>query len=190
MTTEEKFLAALKGYLNEPAQLIFGTVKSVNKKKMTCEVSPFKGGASYLGVRFKMDDLEQGFYCVPAKGSLVAVGRINKTDQATFIALMSVVDEVVFKIGTTTMVADKTGIKFNGGNLGGWVLPKPLQTKLNLIEADINVLKELFATLASAGANAPTAPVLGAQVAPFAGYAGKVLTPTQSVEFENKTVSQ
>lgn len=190
MTTEEKFLAALKGYLTEPAQLIFGNVKSVNKAKMTCEVTPLKGGASYLGVRFKMDDLEQGFYCVPAKGSMVAVGRLNKSDQATFIALMSVVDEVVFKIGTTTMVADKTGIKFNGGKLGGWVLPKPLQAKLNLIEADLNVLKGLLATLASIGANAPGSPILGSMVSPFAAYAAKVLTPTQSPEFENKTVTQ
>ena len=138
------------------------TVDAVDKSARTVDCSPINEGAPLLGVNLQANqEGECGVCLFPEIGSYVVVGFV--ADGAAGVVLLTEkIESAEIVIGNTSAVLDADGVRIdvgdisahldntavtlNDGDLGGLVKVEDLTKRLNLIENDINELKNIFAT--------------------------------------------
>lgn len=165
-----------------------GTVTAVDKTARTVDVQPLNEDAPLLGVNLQANQGSTvGVVQIPRKDSFVMVGYVAD-GAAGMVILCDDIEEVQVVIkdtDTASVVVDENGVTMNGGKLGGMVKVEDITTRLNLIEKDINKLKQAFTSWT---------PVLqdgGAKLkAGVASWAGNRLTESKRGDYENEKVKQ
>ena len=156
------------------------TVDAVDKAARTVDCSPINESAPLLGVNLQANqDADFGLCLFPEVGSYVVVGFV--ADGAAGVVLLTEkIEAAEIVIGDTSALMDADGVTLNGGNLGGLVKVEDLTKRLNILENDINQLKNIFASWVvepqDGGAALKTA---------ASPWAGSRLTPTQRGDYEN-----
>lgn len=124
MTTDEQLRDALEKWREgvRQAQLRWVTVDTVDKDNGTMDVTGVIDRLEYYDVQLGM-----GALCIyPKPGTTCLVGIVEGQETDAFLISANEVDEIVL----------------NGGTLGGLVKVGELTERLNLIEKDINSLKQ------------------------------------------------
>lgn len=165
-----------------------GTVTAVDKEARTVDVQPLNEDAPLLGVNLQANQGSTvGVVQIPRKDSFVMVGYVAD-GAAGMVILCDDIEEVQVVIkdtGTASVVVDENGVTMNGGKLGGMVKVEDITTRLNLIEKDINKLKQAFASWT------PVPQDGGAKLkAGVASWAGSRLTESKRGDYENEKVKQ
>lgn len=128
-------------------------VDDVDEQARTIDCTPLNEGAPLLGVNLQANQgTDYGVCLIPERGSYVVVGFVS--DGAAGVVLLTEKiksAEIVIGDNSATLTADGLSVTanqttFNGGNLGGLVKIQELTDRLNIIENDINGLKEIFST--------------------------------------------
>ena len=139
---EEAMKASAKKFLVK--QILTGIAKEVGNT--TCTVEREDAPTLYE-VRLNAidDDLQSNVTIYPVDGSSVIVAIIEGLKTESVLIKCSEVAQVKIKIGEQTLIMNKDGVIFNGGEIG---LAKvdTLTEKINAIENDINKLKTAFRT--------------------------------------------
>lgn len=175
------------------------TVDKVDKTARTVDCTPINEGAPLLGVNLQANqEADYGFCLFPEKGSFVVVGFV--ADGAAGVVLLTEkIESAEIVIGDTSAVMDADGLRiktekmsadinreniiFNGGDLGGLVRVQDLTSRLNIIENDINALKDALS------AWVPIAQDGGAALkAAAADWVDAKLTPSTRGDYENEKV--
>lgn len=207
MSSIRKHIRALASR-NEEVYAIEGTVTAISGT--TCTVAPGDDTAELLGIQLA-GGLTSDILIRPKLNSRVMV--VMTSDSEGFLAGWTEVESIeltgkkkvsvkssgpisvegkTVDVSATGSVKVKSGsgITLNSGALGGVPIAQSVALQLNRLEADVNALKALVGVLAGIGTNAPTVPILGAMVAPFAAWAAKVVVPTVAKSIENPQVKQ
>lgn len=155
------------------AQLRWAKVKSIDWQDKTLEADGMSDGLPYYDVQLGAG----GMWIRPAVGSMVLLG-ILEGQEAAAILLASEKIEMI-EVDATI------GIVMNGGENGGMVLSDKLTERLNVLESEINELKNGLAgwipVAQDGGAALKTA---------ISGWTGKQLEMTVKEKLENKKVKQ
>ena len=165
-----------------------GTVTAVDKETRTVDVQPLNEDAPLLGVNLQANQGSTvGVVQIPRKDSFVMVGYVAD-GAAGMVILCDDIEEVQVVIkdtDTASVVVDENGVTMNGGKLGGMVKVEDITTRLNLIEKDINKLKQAFTSWTpvpqDGGAKLKTG---------VASWAGSRLTESKRGDYENEKVKQ
>lgn len=165
-----------------------GTVTAVDKTARTVDVQPLNEDAPLLGVNLQANQGSTvGVVQIPRKDSFVMVGYVAD-GAAGMVILCDDIEEVQVVIkdtDTASVVVDENGVTMNGGKLGGMVKVEDITTRLNLIEKDINKLKQAFTSWT------PVPQDGGAKLkAGVASWAGSQLTESKRGDYENEKVKQ
>lgn len=120
----QALLAFMKPHLKK--ELKRGTIKSVDKARNLCTVTPFDNGADYIDVKLTASegDNVESVIMYPKIGSSVYIGLIDGNDSDTFVAQMTEVDEIVF----------------HNGNNGGMTITPELVKQLKIMSNRIDIL--------------------------------------------------
>lgn len=175
------------------------TVDEVDKTARTIDCTPINEGAPLLGVNLQANqEADYGFCLFPEKGSFVVVGFV--ADGAAGVVLLTEkIESAEIVIGDSSAVMDADGLRiktekmsadinreniiFNGGDLGGLVRVQDLTDRLNIIENDINALKDALS------AWVPVTQDGGAALkAAAADWFAAKLTPSTRGDYENEKV--
>ena len=175
MTIDEELKAKLSG--NRPegntpsATLRWVEVVSVDADEKTMDAKGVSDGLEYF-------DVEVGSGSVilyPIAGSLCLIGIVEGMETNGFLISATEVEKIE--------ITASTEIILNGGTLGGLVKAQELTDRINLIEKDINSLKQKLAGWKPApndgGAALQTA---------LSSYFSKSLQETQVADIENERV--
>ncbi|MBQ9076856.1 MAG: hypothetical protein IJY31_03335 [Muribaculaceae bacterium] len=179
-------------------------VDAVDKEARTVDCTPIDEGAPLLGVNLQANqDSAWGVVIYPRVGSYVVVGFVADGN-AGIVLLTDDIEsiEVVVSDTTSRVVIDeervridvgdetsaeltKEGVLLNGGSLGGLIKVKELTSRINNIEEDINLLKDVFSGWVSVPQDG------GAALKAASGaWAGNKLTLTTRGDYENEKVKQ
>ena len=165
-----------------------GTVTAVDKAARTVDVQPLNEDAPLLGVNLQAGQGSTvGVVQIPREGSYVMVGYVAD-GAAGMVLLCDDIEEaqvVIKDTDTASIVATEDGITMNGGKLGGMVKVEDITTRLNLIEKDINKLKQAFTGWTPVPQDGGAALKGG-----VAGWAGRQLTESKRGDYENEKVKQ
>ena len=168
--------------------LTVGTVTAVDKAARTVDVQPLNEDAPLLGVNLQAGQGSTvGVVQIPREGSYVMVGYVQD-GAAGMVLLCDDIEEaqvVIKDTDTASIVAMEDGITMNGGKLGGMVKVEDITTRLNLIEKDINKLKQAFTGWTPVPQDGGAALKGG-----VAGWAGRQLTESKRGDYENEKVKQ
>lgn len=167
MTTDEQLRDAF-GKLSDnakQAQLRWVTVDRIDRDKKTMDVTGIVDKLGYYDVQLGL-----GAVCLfPQIGTICLIGIIEGQETDAFLISADKVDEIVL----------------NDGLLGGLVKVRDLTERLNMIEKDINSLKQSFSmwtpTLNDGGTALKTA---------LSSYISSSLQETSVEDIENKKVKQ
>lgn len=167
MTTDEQLRSAfeiLTGRAKQ-AQLRWVKVDKVDKENKTMDVMGVVDNLEYYDVQLGL-----GALCIfPKPGTTCLVGIIEGQETDAFLISAEEVDEIVL----------------NGGTLGGLVKVGELTERLNLIEKDINSLKQAL----SGWTPAPNDGGSALKTA-LSSYLSGSLEETQVEDIENERVKQ
>ena len=158
-------------------------VDAVDKTARTVDCSPLNEGAPLLGVNLQANQgADYGLCLFPEIGSYVIVGFI--ADGAAGVVLLTEeIESAEIVVGEISVHLDKNAVTFNGGNLGGLVKVEDLTKRLNIIENDINDLKNAFTSwqvmAQDGGAALKTA---------VSKWSDSTLSATQRSDYENEKV--
>ena len=163
---------------NETIYSVLATVVSVDAGAKTCEVAPIDGTANISDVRLapETDQARPAILPVPAEGSVVIVDMINDSDG--YVAMYSAVDSLIFR------TTEGNVLQLQDGTLGGLVIVSNLVERLNLIESDINSLKQIF----NAWVPVPSDGGAALKTA-LATYPTETLDETEDSDIENESVT-
>ena len=165
-----------------------GTVTAVDKVARTVDVQPLYESAPLLGVNLQANqESTVGVVQIPREGSFVAVGFVQD-GAAGMVLLCDDIEEaqvVVKDTDTASIVVNEDGIVMNGGGLHGLVKVESMTQRLNLIEDDINKLKQSFMSWTPVPQDGGAALKGG-----VAAWAGKQLAKTKVKDTENERVKQ
>lgn len=165
-----------------------GTVTAVDKVARTVDVQPLDESAPLLGVNLQANqESTVGVVQIPREGSFVAVGFVQD-GAAGMVLLCDDIEEaqvVVKDTDTASIVVNEDGIVMNGGGLHGLVKVESMTQRLNLIEDDINKLKQSFMSWTPVPQDGGAALKGG-----VASWAGKQLAKTKVKDTENERVKQ
>lgn len=165
-----------------------GTVTAVDKAARTVDVQPLNEDAPLLGVNLQANqESAVGVVQIPREGSFVMVGFVQD-GAAGMVLLCDDIEEaqvVIKDTDTASIVVNEKGVCMNGGSLGGLVKVEDITTRLNLIEKDINKLKQAFASWSPVPQDGGAALKGG-----VASWAGAKLTETKRGDYENEKVKQ
>lgn len=123
-----------------------GEVTAINREARTVDVAPLDEGAPLLGMNLQANQGSSwGCVQIPRMGSYVIVG-FTDYGSSGIVLLCDDVEEVRVTVSgiDSSLLVNDDGIILNGGNLGGLVKVEELTRRFNLIERDINRLKELM----------------------------------------------
>lgn len=165
-------------------------VDTVDKTARTIDCSPIDESAPMLGVNLQANQNSDFGICVfPEIGSFVVVGFIAD-GKSGVVLLTDKIESVEIVIRGSSLFIDANSvcctsdkISFNGGKLGGLVIADKLSKRLNLIENDINSLKEILSSWIPAPQDGGAA--LKTVVSP---WAEKTLTPSKVADYENPDI--
>lgn len=156
----ERFGAQIAALVNRGI-LFTATVNSVENGY--AKVSRFDGDEP-IRVALKLLNADNAdVQLTPEIGSLVIVANADGNINTPFVVAFERLSEVkvvrddteilsvsenniALKIGDTSVEITDNELRFNGGKLGGIVVPSDLTSRLNKIENDINTLKSIFAS--------------------------------------------
>lgn len=177
MTADEELKALLSGNRTAgnalPAILRWVEVVSVNAEEKTMDAKGVSDELEYF-------DIELGAGSVilyPAGGSLCLIGIVEGMETGGFLISATEVEKIE--------VTASTEIILNGGTLGGLVKVQELTERLNLIEKDINKLKQGISSWS------PVAQDGGAGLkTSLASYFGSKLKETKVEDIENEKIKQ
>lgn len=110
--TLQDAIRKLGGFKETGSDAVLCKVKSVNG--LNCECEPVNDDADIQDVRLVTDDAEDGFVIVPEVGSYVIVQMLNAT--AGYIAMVSKISEVYYKVGTAEYNVKADGHLIQKGN--------------------------------------------------------------------------
>ena len=165
-----------------------GTVTAVDKTARTVDVEPLNEDAPLLGVNLQANqESTVGVVQIPREGSYVMVGYVQD-GAAGMVLLCDDIEEaqvVVKDTGTASIVVNEDGIVMNGGSLGGMVKVEDITKRLNLIEDDINKLKQALTSWTPVPQDGGAALKGG-----VASWAGQQLVKTKVKDTENERVKQ
>lgn len=167
MTTDEQLRDAFDKRFDgiKQAQLRWVTVEKVDKSNRTMDVMGVVDQLEYYGVQLGL-----GAICIyPKHGTTCLVGIIEGQETDTFLISAEQVDEIVL----------------NEGTLGGMVKVNELTDRLNLIEKDINSLKQSLAGWSPIPNDGGSA-----LKAVLSSYSSSSLIETQVKDIENERVQQ
>lgn len=99
--------AALKQLLKDGEELYAKVCKVVKVDGLNCEVEPVDGDANILDVRLVADESAKHLVIVPKVGSLVVIQFLNNA--AAYVAMVSEIDEVLYKIDNAFYSVTKDG---------------------------------------------------------------------------------
>ena len=154
MDEETKISEALVrfGRMFSKGSILFeGTITAIDEVKFTCTVQ--------ISNKENGGDINTLFYDVPLKvlkgsqASLIEIPAINSACTICFknnniqrpqIFQIDTCDKILIKIDDQTLTIDANGFVFNQGNNGGLVIVQSNVDRLNLIETDLNNLKNLM----------------------------------------------
>lgn len=180
------------------------TVDAVDKETRTVDCTPLDEGAPLLGVNLQANQESKfGVVVYPRVGSYVVVGFV--ADGSAGIVLMTddiesiemvvsdktsrvVIDEERVRIDVdeeTSAELTKDGVVFNGGSLGGLIKVEELTSRINNIEEDINLLKDVFSGWVSVPQDGGAALKAASEA-----WSGNKLTLTTRSDYENEKVKQ
>lgn len=177
------------------------TVDEVYKDTRTIDCTPINEGAPLLGVNLQANqEADYGICVFPEVGSYVIVGFV--ADGAAGVVLTTEkIESAEVVIGNNSAIIDADGIRlktanmsadfnadniiFNGGDLNGLVKIDNLTDRLNIIEKDINKLKNIFSAWKPVP-NDGGAVLQGAA----ASWSGATLTETKRSDYENEKIKQ
>lgn len=144
------------------------TVDSVDEKTRTCNVTAVSGKSeiSIPDVRL-MASVDDGMLLIPVIDSNVTV--IVSTYGDPYISSFSELERIIFM----------------GGDLGGLVKLLPLLEKINNIEKDINILKNIFANWTPIAGDGGLALKTAATA-----WTGQRITETLRKDIENTNITQ
>lgn len=163
------------------------TVDAVDKETRTVDCTPLDEGAPLLGVNLQANQESKfGVVVYPRVGSYVVVGFV--ADGSAGIVLMT--DdiesiEMVVKDDNTSLKITEDGIVMNGGSLGGLIKVEELTSRINNIEEDINLLKDVFSGWVSVPQDGGAALKAASEA-----WSGNKLTLTTRSDYENEKVKQ
>jgi len=162
-------------------QILTGIAKEVGET--TCTVEREDAPTLY-DVRLNAidDDLQSNVTIYPADGSSVIVAIIEGLKTEAVLIRCSEVAQVKIKIGEQTLIMDKDGVVFNGGENGLAKVDK-LTEKINALEKDINKLKTAFSTWVTVPSDGGAALKLAT-----ATWFGSVLSVTTQAQLEDTKI--
>lgn len=168
----------------DPVNCLICTVTKVDKDARTVDCEPINEDAPLLSVNLQANQKGKvGLVQIPRVGSYVVVGFL--TASAGVVILCDDIESMDVTIGNYKLHIDDHGIVMNGGNLGGLVKVEDLTKRLNIIEKDINSIKQVFASWSpvpnDGGASLKTA---------SASWSASNLTETKRNDYENQNVKQ
>lgn len=165
-----------------------GTVTAVDKAARTVDVEPLNEEAPLLGVNLQANQGSTvGVVQIPREGSFVMVGFVQD-GAAGMVLLCDDIEEaqvVVKDTETASIVVSEDGIVMNGGGLRGLVKVEAMTERLNLIEDDINKLKQALTSWKPEPQDGGAALKDG-----VTAWAGQQLAKTKVKDTENERVKQ
>ncbi len=152
-----------------PPKVVTGTVVSVDKKAMTCDVDiPFSPKRYDVRLRSVIDNVASGLLIIPKVKSKVVVDTIEGNPTSSYVVMFSEVEEI-------QLIDNKNG---------GLIISSELVKKINALEKDLNSLKTVFKSWA------PTPNDGGALLkSALTSYFSQNISLTKSQDIESKTVS-
>ncbi len=145
-------MASLKKLIDErikeyAEQTLLASVLEVNEEERSCRCA--YGAVELDDVRLNsiIIDKPSGLVLIPKVGSIVLLGKLGLSNER-YIAQYSAVDKLIYKgEKVQLLIDDATGeIVFNENRLASFVCnSNALQERLNAIEKDLNVVKDVFA---------------------------------------------
>lgn len=178
MTTDEELktllLAGIRSGDNALSAILrWVEVISVDADEKTMDAKGVSDGLEYFNIELGAGSV----ILYPTVGTLCLIGMVEGLETSCFLVSATEVDKVE--------VTSSTEIILNGGTLGGLVKVQELTDRLNLIEKDINSLKQKLSGWTPApndgGAALKTA---------LSSYFSKSLQETQVADIENEKVKQ
>lgn len=177
MTTDEELRILLSG--DRPgketleATLRWVEVISVNEEEKTMDAKGIVDELEYYNIQLGAGSI----VIYPTVATLCLVGIVERLESNCFLISATEVDKIE--------ITSSTEIILNGGMLGGMVKVQGVTDRLNLIEKDINQLKQGFASWS------PIAQDGGkALKTMLTSYFGSKLVETKVEDIENKKVKQ
>lgn len=171
--------------------VIEGKVKAVDWDKRTYEVA-LDDGRVLPTVRLKSitDDSDAGICLKPKAGSVVlitAVGEeteqvVLKYNEVEAVELKMPDIELTMENGKLKIKANE--VEFNGGNNDGMVKVMELTQKLNVLEQDLNTLKDVFSGWTAVSQDGGAALKTAA-----ATWAGQSIQHTKQTDIENTKIT-
>jgi len=158
-------------------------VISIDEDKRTCQVEPINGDAERKARIQASLELKEGIYIKPKLESFISLSFINELTGV--ITSYSEIDFIQLIIGDSIIEIEDGLIKLNKGELGGVPISQNTTDRLNLIEDDINALKQAFTSWVVA----PQDGGLALKTAAATWY-GSVLMETKSSDLENDKFKQ
>ena len=116
MTSEERFLEALKGNVTQPkntfANVFQATVIEVGSA--TCKIKVTDNDLELEDVLFTAtEENEQGFLLIPENNTNVLVGLIGDDENSLYLVAIDEINQVKIKIGDQTFVIDSNGLNLD-----------------------------------------------------------------------------
>ena len=171
-----------------PLSCMVATVTAVDKNARTIDCEPINEEAPLLGVNLQANQNSAvGVVQFPRVGSFVVVGFLADGAAGAVLVCEDVeeVQVVVTDPDTASLIINEKGVAMNGGSLGGLVKVEDVTKRFNLLEKDINKLKDTLAKWT------PTPNDGGAALKTAAsGWFGSKLTETKRGDYENEKVKQ
>ena len=132
VTDIRQAIQALSGITDLTYEGVACKVSDIDLVTFTCTCTPINGDAEFFDVLLNAD-ADKGFTLIPKDNSVVIV---QQTSQATaYVSMVSKVDQIYLA----------------GDANGGLVKVQVLNTALNNLQTEINILKTAIATLMAAG---------------------------------------
>lgn len=174
------------------------SVRSVDAVSRSCTLYDINGN-EFKNIRVQF--VGASTFLLPAVDSLV-IAFISRQLCLGYVLSTSIIESAEVVIGNNSAIIDADGCRlktanmsadfnaddiiFNGGDLNGLVIIDDLTDRLNIIEKDINKLKDIFSkswvpSPQDGGAALKTA---------AASWAGATLTETKRSDYENTKIKQ
>lgn len=174
-----KILEALKNLAPQERVVMDADVVSVDETSMTCTVK-LANGQDIQEVQLKaLKEASDCVVIVPVVGSTVQMIRMVA---GWLVISCDEVDKVIVKAATKVQI-DCEDVEFNGGGNDGLAITKRLVERLNLLEKDINELKQVFAQWSPVSNDGGAALRAKANL-----WLQQLLTETQQADIENPKV--
>lgn len=186
MDNRAKLVEVFRQLLGNTAQVFF-PAKVVSVSDNTCTIE--YDGLQVSDVRLAPTTTAQGGRIIlrPAKDSDVMVASYSGSLSNLVVIAIDTVESFEIKIGDISIVADKDGIVFNGGTLGGMVKLENILQKINTLEDQVNTLRSVISAWQPVLNDGGTA--LKTALA-TSGWLTDTITPTQKAELENTKIKQ